>query len=148
MRNRTLAILISFAFSLFLLASCGGKDSSSPTLTFQENSCSYSGPSTIAAEFTLAWNIVDSNHDGYIYEIVTLDEDKSVQELSTIPAEEPPPSWVHKINYGVELNTGQYTKTIDLTSNAAFREGPIYIVCFYADKDMAIGAVGPLSINK
>lgn len=148
MSYKTLALLTLFTLTLFLLTSCDSKVSTSPTLTFHEGDCSYSGPSTIATEFTLTWNIDDPDHIGYIYEIVTLDPGKSVQELSTIPAEEPPPSWVHKINYGVELNTGQYTESVDLTANAAFQEGPIYIVCFYADEDTAIGAVGPISVNK
>ena len=41
---------------------------------------------------------------------------------------------------------GEYTKEIDLSLNAAYEGGPIYIVCFLADKDTVIGAAGPIVV--
>lgn len=87
-----------FTLPLLLLIACGSKTSSEPTLTFHENGCSYSGPATVASQFTLTWIIEDSGHSGYVYALVTLDHGKSVQDLATIPAEDPPPSWVTKLD--------------------------------------------------
>jgi hypothetical protein len=119
-----------------------------PTLTFDAKGCSYSGPATVSPAFTLTWIIEKSVHSAFIYAIVTLDQGKSVQDLAAIPAEDPAPSWVHKLGYDLEISPGIFTKSFDLSANSVFHEGPIYIVCFYGDENTAIGADGPIDVKK
>jgi len=137
-----------FTLPLLLLIACGSKTSSEPTLTFHENGCSYSGPATVASQSTLTWIIEDSGHSGYVYALVTLDHGKSVQDLATIPAEDPPPSWVTKLDADYQTSPGTYTESVDLSENAIFHEGPLYFVCFFSDEDFAMGADGPIDVKK
>lgn len=148
MKHVLLTKITLFTLPLLLLMACGSKTSSEPTLTFHENGCSYSGPATVASKFTLTWIIKDSGHSTFIYALVTLGQDKSVQDLATIPAEEPPPSWVTKLGFDLKTSPGTYTESIDLSRNALFHEGPIYFVCFFADEDFAMGADGPIDVKK
>jgi hypothetical protein len=137
-----------FTLPLLLLIACGTKTSSEPTLTFDENGCSYSGPATVASQFTLTWIIKDSGHSAFVYGLVILDHGKSVQDLASIPAKDPPPSWVTKLNAYYQASPGTYTESIDLSANTLFHEGSIYIVCFFADEDFAMGADGPIDVKK
>ena len=147
-KKALLVIIISFTLPLLALMACNNKTASEPTLLFHENGCSYSGPTAVASIFNLTWIIEDSGHSAYIYAIVTLDQGKSVHDLAVIPAEDPAPSWVHKLNYDLETTPGTFTISSDLSENASFQEGPIYIVCFYADQNTAIGAVGPIEVKE
>lgn len=133
-------------FALWLTVGCGGMPVE-PTLTFSNDACSYSGPTKIPSEFQITWAVEENEHPAAIYAIVTLDPGKSVEELSKIPAEEPPPAWVHKLSYDTALTAGTFTKSFDLGSNASFQGGSIYMVCFYADQSAAFGAVGPIEVR-
>ena len=143
-----------FTLPLLLLIACGSKTSSKPTLTteptltFHENGCSYNGPATVASQFNLTWIIEDSGHSGYVYGLVTLDHGKSVQDLATIPAEDPSPSWVTKLDADYQKRPGTYTESVDLSANASFHEDPLYFVCFFTDDDFAMGADGPIDVKK
>jgi hypothetical protein len=148
MKQALMTGIALFALPLLLLVACGSRNSSEPTLTFHRNGCSYSGPATVASKFALTWVIEESDHSAFIYGVVTLSQGMSVQDLATIPAEDPPPSWVTKLNAAMETHPGTYTESVDLGANAVFHEGPIYIVCFFGDEDFAMGAVGPIDVMK
>jgi len=132
---------------VLLITGCA-RPAHDPTLTFRGNECSYAGPRDLQANFTLNWVVEESGPSTSIYAIVTLDQDKTVDDLARIPAEDPPPSWVHKLAYDLATSPGTYSKSVDLTSKAAYHEGPIYIVCFSANEDVALGAVGPFEVAK
>jgi hypothetical protein len=146
-KKALLTRIIRFALPLLILMACGSKTPSEPTLTFHENECSYSRPATIPSMFTLTWIIEESEHPASIYAIVTLDQGKSVRDLVVIPAEDPPPTWVHKVSYDLATSSGTFTKSINLSENAAFQGGPIYIVCFHTDENTAMGAVGSIEVK-
>jgi hypothetical protein len=149
MEKKTLLTrIIWLALPLLILMACGSKTPSEPILTFHGNECSYSGPATIPSMFTMTWVVEESEHTASIYAIVTLDQGKSVQDLAVIPAEDPPPAWVHKVNYDLATSPGTFTKSINLSENAAFQGGPIYIVCFHTDENTAMGAVGPIEVKR
>lgn len=118
-----------------------------PTITYAENNCTFEGPSKISMPFKINWVIEDSAVDGAILQLVTLDTDKTVQDLAVIPAADPPPDWVHKLSYAIEFGKGNYEESFDLSNNASYKGEPIYIVCFYADQENAIGAVGPFEVK-
>lgn len=132
---------------ILLLAGCG-KISTSPTLTFTANGCVYDGPDKVDEQFDVDWIVEESEHTGFIYAVVTLGEGKTVEDLASIPANDPAPGWVHKLSYDSTLSPGTYHKSFDLGANAAFREGPIYIVCIFTDEGTAIGAVGPIKVKQ
>lgn len=138
--------IIGFIMMLVVAASCN-QPAAIPTLTFSQEGCIYSGPNSLPARFELTWTIEESDHSAYIYALVTLEEGKTVQDLAGMPGEDPPPAWVRKLNYSLEVEPGTYTQTIDLGVNAAYDGRPVYLVCFFADQDNAVGAAGPIDIK-
>ncbi len=142
----TATIRIALVCTL-LLVGCN-EISTLPTLTFTVNGCAYDGPDNVDEVFDLDWIVQESDHPGFVYAVVTLDPGKSVEDLASIPAEDPAPTWVHKLSYDSALSPGTYHKSLDLSTNAAFREGPIYIVCIFTDEARAIGAVGPIKVRQ
>ena len=142
MSKRILVVMLL----LTLCAGCGGKESE-PTLTFDADGCTYAGPGQVDQRFTVTWVIQETGHTGYIYALMTIDEGHSLSDLQALPAEDPPPAWAHKLNYDWAPQAGTTQKTFDLSSNAAYQQGPVYLVCFFVDHDTAIGAVGPIEVS-
>jgi hypothetical protein len=132
---------------LSILAGCRSR-SSSPTLTFHESGCSYEGPDTLERSFVLEWIVSESRTSTSIIALVSVNPGKTVADLASMPAEDPPPAWVHKLDYGVAMSPGTHTKHIDLDANASYHGEPIYLVCFDAEEDFAIGAIGPFEIRE
>jgi hypothetical protein len=132
--------------ALVLFAACSTQPSS-PTVVFRGDHCRCRGPDFVPAEFTVHWILEDPVTSGAILQFVTIDPGKTVEELATIPAEDPPPAWVHKLNYDVGFTPGNYTSEINLGDNSDYSGEPLYIVCFYADRESALGAVGPIRVT-
>lgn len=131
-----------------LLVSCAAAAPSRPTLTFQPDGCTYQGPTQLPPEFVLTYVVENSPHPGFIVLVVALAPGKTVGDLATLPAADPPPTWVNKLVYDVALQPGTYTKTVNLADIASYRGEPIYFACFFTDLPHAIGAVGPIDIKK
>jgi hypothetical protein len=124
----------------------GKGDLSEPTLTLDENGCTYSGPVELSTTFTLTWHVADLGHSAYIYAIATLDQGKSIHDIAAMPAVDPAPLWFHKISVDFTPSPGVYTKVIDLSANSLFTGGPIYFACFFPDMDTAVGVDGPIDV--
>lgn len=98
--------------------------------------------------FNINWVIEDPVDEGAILQLVWLDSGKTVKDLAVIPAADPPPDWVHKLSYAIEFGKGNFKESFDLSNNASYKGESIYIACFYADRESAIGAVGPFEIKQ
>ena len=133
---------------LVVMDALGQQAPAQPTLTLGEGGCIYTGPSEVPTTFTLTWNVEDLGHSAYIYVIATVDQGKTLEDLASVPAEDPAPDWLHKIRIDFTASPGTYTKPIDLAANSLFQEGPIYFVCFFSDEDVAVGAAGPIEVEK
>lgn len=123
-----------------------GCRSINPSLTIHESGCSYKGPDTFEKSFILEWVVSKSRTSTSIIALVSVDPGKTVEDLASMPAEDPPPAWVHKLDYAVAMSPGTYTKSVNLGANAAYHGEPVYFVCFDAEEDFAIGAAGPFEI--
>lgn len=121
---------------------------SQPTLTLGENGCTYSGPSELGTTFTLTWIVEDIGSSGYIYSVATLDEGKTIDDITSMPAENLMPEWFNSIRIDFSPGPGVFAKWIDLKANSLFEGGPIYFVCFLSDEDLALGAAGPFKVER
>ena len=131
-----------------LLTSCAAAAPAQPTLTFHTGGCTYQGPAQLPQSFKLKWVVEPTAHPGAIVLVVTLAPGKTVRDLAVMPAEDPPPEWVNKLVYDVALQPGAYARPVNLEEIAAYPGGPIYFACFFTDLSNAIGAAGPIGINK
>jgi hypothetical protein len=118
-----------------------------PTLTFGEDGCIYNGPQELPEKFDLTWTVEDLGRNEYFYFVVTLDEGKTLADLSSITLKDNDP-WVHAQRYGNTISPGTVTKTIDLNAHASFEEGPIYFACAFSLDEGLEGAAGPIEIVK
>jgi hypothetical protein len=50
-----------------VMEALGKANPSTPTLTFDENGCTYAGPSELPTTITLTWNVADSRFPGGRY---------------------------------------------------------------------------------
>jgi hypothetical protein len=142
------SLAICVILSSLLLCSCNSTASQTPTLTFDAGKCTYTGPKTVPATFTLNWVINDEDHPGYVYAILTLLEGKTVDDLVGWSSTEKP-SWVNRISWNMEPLGGNYAKEHNLYENALYKGEPIYIICYYDGDNLGknIGAVGPIKVK-
>jgi hypothetical protein len=131
--------------AILILAACTGQPAK-PTVTFAGNECSYAGPDQVPMRFTIRWSVEDPVPSGAILRVVSLDPGRTREELAVLPNQVLVPDWVHLLSWDQTFSLGSRSHTVDLGPNAAYGGEPIYIVCFYNDKDTAIGAVGPLKV--
>ena len=131
-----------------LIVSCAAAAPSKPILTFQPDGCTYQGPAQLPREFVLTWVVENSPHPGFIVLIVTLAPGKTARDLAAMPAADPPPDWVNKLVNDVALQPGTYAKAVNLAEIASYRGDPIYFACFVTDLPTAVGAIGPITVQK
>ena len=77
-----------------VMAALGEGNLSEPTLTLDENGCTYSGPVELSTTFTLTWDVADLGHSAYIYAIATLDQGKAIADIASMPAVDRSPGMV------------------------------------------------------
>lgn len=89
------------------------------------------------------WIINDQAHQTYALVFHTLDEGKTLDDLKAYASTTVEPSWSTPIYYDYETPGSYSHHTFNVT------EGPLYLVCFYGDKDVPviIGYFGPLEIT-
>lgn len=138
--------IIYLCLLAFLLTCCQNTPSQ-PTITFSTQGCTYTGPDRISPQFTIAWEVEDSVDYGAILELFSIDGAHELDDLSSMPATHPLPGWITKLSYDYSLGPGSYSKSIDLTSNAAWKGDEIYIVCFSSLQDTALNAFGPFQVR-
>lgn len=149
MNKRFTPLIVCLLLSSLLLTSCNDSTSTVPTLTLDLESCTYSGPKTVPANFSIEWTINDDTAKNYAYVLVTLDKDKTqadLEEYLTVESDNPP-TWLTIISRDIAAS-GNFTETKvhNLTANAAYKGEPIYIICFIGDKSFV--AAGPLKVKK
>jgi hypothetical protein len=131
---------------LILNAACTARPIE-PTVTFSGNQCAYAGPDRVPMRFTIRWTVENPIPLGSILQLVTLDPGKMLQDLEALPAEHVPPDWVHKLSYDFAFSPGSRSYDVNLSWNADYGGEPIYIVCFHGDKEVPLGAIGPLKVT-
>ena len=134
--------------SLFALILSGCQNTPKhPTIQFSEQGCQYSGPDRISPQFTIIWKVEASVNYGAILEIFSIDSAYDREDLASMPAAHPLPEWITKLSYDYAFEPGNYSTSIDLTSNAAWNGEEIYIVCFSSLEDEALDAFGPIKVK-
>ncbi len=117
-----------------------------PTVTFSENTCTYTGPNEIERRFSVHWTVDDPGTATYILHVAAIEAGMTIEDIMTMPTD-PPPAWLTRLSYEIALNPGDYTLLVDLTVNAAYPGGPIYLVCLSSDQETPLGAFGPLTVT-
>lgn len=146
--TKTMIQVILACFVASSLAACTALSSEQPKLIFVDEGCTYQGPTQIPPEFVLTWSVEKSPHPGFIVLVVTLSPGKTLSDLKTLPAEDPPPPWVNKLVYDTATQPGTFSKSVNLAEMAGYRGEPIYFACFFTDLPAAVGAAGPITIQK
>lgn len=144
MKKKSFVLLIaSLVIATIFIASCAS--TSPPTLTFTSEDCSYSGPRTIEKDATINWVINDNSHEEYAFVMLTFEEGKSIDDLTSWHSGEQP-SWV-RVLYWEQTDSGNQTKTkqLNLGANAAYKGEPLYIACFFGD--VKFGQAGPIKVK-
>ena len=144
------SILHPFFLVLFLIifSTLCNSPAGPPTLVFDDSGCRYQGPFVLSPQFNMTWVIEENSHDAFIYAVVQLKDNKTIKDLAIMPGMEPPPDWVQKLGYALEFDPGTSTQQFDLQTIYHFDPiEPIYIVCFFTDRDTAVGAAGPIVIK-
>jgi hypothetical protein len=110
------------------------------TVTFDGNECTY-GPETVSVgEIIVNWNIENQDHEKFGLTIVTLDEDKTFEDLDAWPSVDKP-SWARLVVFA-EARPGSLSPVV-----ADVTEGPIFLVCFTAYPEAKTGVLGPVEVG-
>lgn len=144
MNKKNISLIVaSLVVATLFITSC--TSTSAPTLTFTSDDCSYSGPKTIQKDATINWVINDDSHEEYAYFVLTLEEGKSIDDLTSWHSSEQP-GWT-RILYWEQAIAGNQTKTkqMNLGANAAYQGEPLYFVCFFGDNKF--GQAGPIKVK-
>jgi hypothetical protein len=138
-----LIVLFSMGVALALLAACGTPQPSAITVTFDGDECIYQGPDRVpAGSIPLILDVEDQrDHEAYGLAVVTLDEDKTFEDLDAWPSTGQPP-WTQLHGLLDEIPRGSRVETTVI----AF-EGPLFLVCFTADPITKSGTLGPIEIE-
>ncbi len=138
-------IIIWLAMFILVLSACNASANTVPTLIFESNKCSYSGPKTLPPIFTLIWKINESTNTEYRYMVVTLREDKTINDLKDALTKEGQPEWLDLISrdWAAQGNL-TLVQEHNLTANGLYHGEPIYFAClsnYWSD------AIGPITIK-
>lgn len=121
------------------------------TVTFHEDlTCSYEGPDEFPyGEFIINWNINDQSRDQYALVVFTMQKDKTLNDVIAWDASGAPlPEWLRTIavdEFGQPGSKSQMKR--DLRQNAGFKEGPLYIACYF-EEGLNHGILGPIAVIK
>jgi len=141
-------ILVIAVFSL-ICAACVSQ-ASTPTITFEDDRCEYSGPDSIQADqFTFEW-VMNSQQfaENYIW-ANQLEEGHSADELIGLTAL---PPWALTLRSDSGQQPGPWTKEVtwDLTESARYQPRPVYFGCGHRIEGGEItvyGVVGPVEVE-
>jgi hypothetical protein len=137
-------LLIGLVIVMVLLSACGGGATPVPTamtVTAEGSECTYSGPTTVTAgTITVNWNIAGQNHDKYGLAIVTLNDDKTFEDLDAWPSVDKPP-WAELLIFREKSSEGHTTVETDVT------KGPLFMVCFTAYPEKKVEVLGPVDVE-
>ena len=137
-----------------LLLECAACTSqpSTPTITFEDDRCTYSGPDSIQADrFTFQWVMNSQQYAENNVFAIQVEEGQSVDDLvgTNLKAKTP---WVSSLRQEWSIQPGPWTKelTWDLTDSARFQPGPVYFLCAHQINDEIIiyGVAGPVETEK
>lgn len=154
---KTVTTILLIAILLLVCAACTSQSSTSavaqpstPTITFDDDICEYSGPDSIQADlFNFQW-VMNSQHyvDNYIW-VILVEEGHSAEEYIGLTAQ---PSWSSTLRGEGSAQPGPWTKdvSLDLTSSARFQPGPVYILCGHRinGEITAYGVAGPVEVEE
>jgi hypothetical protein len=133
--------------------------SPSPTLaaaamaiTIDGDTCTYDGPTSIPlGPFEVAWAIHDTSQLEYGLFVFTLAQGKTLDDartaIETAADDEAPPPWMTMLTiypYGSPGTTEMFRR--DLRQMAAYKDGPIYIMCAHPAK--ILGLFGPIEVEQ
>lgn len=142
------ATIMAFAVLFFACAACTSQ-SSTPSITFKDDRCTYSGADSIQADqFAFTWVNNSQQYAPYFVIAIQVEEGQSVDDLVGLPIESTP-SWVSSLKYERSTQPGPWTKelTWDLTGSARFQPGPVYFMCVHNETE-TFGVAGPVEAKE
>jgi hypothetical protein len=121
-------------------------------ITIEPDTCTYDGPTSIPyGPFEVTWAIRDTQQLEYGLFVFTLAPGKTLDDMKAAAAtsaeDEAPPDWVTMLTiypYGSPGTTEIFRR--DLREMAAYKDGPIYIMCAHPDK--VLGIFGPIEVEQ
>jgi hypothetical protein len=153
MYHKKVFVLIALAL-VMLLAACGkASRPANPTLTFGDNTCSYSGPNSVPyTKVTLDFVQAKGNSLEYGFALVTLHSGKTIADLKAWPSTDPP-EWLSILDDNGYL-VKDMSFSYDLSTMGIGMYHPydsLYLVCFQMNAKgeiNKIGAFGPIKVTK
>jgi hypothetical protein len=144
---KILAAIFVIAVLLLACAACTSQPST-PTITIDDDRCTYSGPDSIQADqFTFEWVMNGKQYEDYSISAIQVEEGHSVDDLVGLAEL---PSWISRLRYEID-KPGMETKemTWDLTTNARFQPKPVYFLCAgrIKDKVTILGVTSPVEVE-
>lgn len=155
MKDKSLLhLFLTISFLLFVisvLTDCNR----TPTMTikFTENSCTYNRPGSVPyGKFSLNWVVNDQKHNKTGLVILTLDADKTTDDLRAYHGAEAP-SWAHVLRtdeenaFGPDLEkVRNYSHKHDFHTQASYHGEPLYLVC--GNEEHMTNPLGPIEVTK
>ncbi|MFC2036432.1 hypothetical protein ACFLYD_00470 [Chloroflexota bacterium] len=140
-------VAIGLAVSQVTAACAGGAGESGTvadeiTVTFDGDKCTYDGSGRVAAgQVTVILDVEDQkDYDEYGLAVLTLDEDKTLEDLDAWPSTDQPP-WTQLLGLVDEIAQGSRD---EMTIIAL--EKPLFLVCFTAYPVAKSGVLGPVDV--
>jgi hypothetical protein len=109
-------------------------------VTFDGDQCACEGPSNFTSgEISVTLDVENqTDHDAYGLAVVTLDEDKTFEDLDAWSSTGQPP-WAQLHGLLDEIRQGGRSETTIIVP-----QKPLYLVCFTADPITRVGVLGPV----
>jgi hypothetical protein len=113
-----------------------------PTITFDNDTCSYAGPQPFPAGIstTVNWVIKNKDRSKYGLYVFTLDSGKTEKDLMAAANDPTPPAWSHIV--GSEESAPN--NSLQVSVNAT--KGPLYFSCWFSPPDIMFQVIGPIAV--
>lgn len=148
-RSIRFAVLVLTAAAL--VGACSATPAK-PTVTIRGQTCEYAGPQQLPSKATLTWDLQDSEPTMvFEYAVVGLRDGKSAEDLRALKGVEGAvtfmdiaPEWTVLVDSGYIPSTMTTTSEYDLSENAGYSGGPLYVVCL--SKAAPFDVLGPFEV--
>ena len=157
---KILATILVLAILLLESAACTSQPStpaitlsSTPTITFEDDRCEYSGPDSIPADqFTFQWVVNSQQYEENLVRTIQMEEGHQVEDLIGVVVKAPAPAWISVLRYEKGTQPGPWTKEVswDLTQSGRLEPTPVYFLCTHVinGEEIIYGVAGPVDINE
>jgi hypothetical protein len=140
----TFSLIVTLLLSALLITACrtAAPTSSQPSITFEDDKCTYSGPRPIPAGIstTVNWVIKNKDRTKYGLYVFTLDAGKTEKDLMASANDPHPPSWSHIVGSSESAPNKILQASVNTT------KGPLYFTCWFSLPDTMFQIIGPVAV--